>query len=387
MRRAKMDASLPTLDVATCTAPSICPKGQCLNNTREKDTIDKLHQLIDLPSIMRSVHTFEFRAADVLYSEPAQSDQLFAACQVKTSRLASNRNCFTFHLNAADMLSILQKNMSLLAIGIDQDDAIIVAWFFHSPSDDGEITSKLTEFADKAFTPVYQLKMATRSPFAKWYNHPTYRFDLDPKLPKSAAERARLLERIGKGVRAEPFKKTIDFFNDDESQIPGSGHLAQHRVLLATRALFSPERCAHIGLPHIKFEKDLGDSYTRVNCRVRCDSPPFANMDVRVKDNVTTTTLSLRRDKKYPMDPDSIDVMQFTERSPPPDGETYVNHTIKAHQLTGLQIRHSDASGHIDGGWNRHGDIDLLQEAADEHGHHPVRRRMEASTCSCRIHA
>lgn len=269
------------------------PKGQTNTNNLEKLAIDNLHTLINIGTYLTSVHLLEFRLADVAYSmitNDIETD-LFAADQVKAARVNKHGSMTINHkgsvLNVESMIKILENNMSLTIIGMDKECNVEVVWFFY----DQDALNMLKQFDNiQYFAPRLYLKKISSYPFTIAYNNPKFRFE----VKKSEDDRIRLIQFKIDFVN-KVVKNTIQFLNEDDSQIPALNHRIEQKSFNIIR-----EAINKIGFKIIRLQSD---NYTQTDLRVN---------DAKIQNKVGTYMYTIRNRGRIPYNPDEIDIMQFS---------------------------------------------------------------------------
>lgn len=267
----------------------IVPKGLPTTSNFETDTIISLHNLINLDDLLKSQILLEHRLADVAY-QVMNSENWFAD-QVKCAHI-SKSGCCPYSskgviMTMGHILEILNKGMSLTCIAVDSEENIKVVWLFHGK----DVIDILCKFPfTQRFTPRAYLKRRSNSKFTQTYNLPQFRFNLEEE-----SEKLRLLNRKIK-ITNNFASYTLDYLNENESQIPLLNHRIEQKSFEMTR-----NACVKIG---IQITRDYHDSCTTVDFRVG---------GARIQDKVANTHFAMRGRGKYPYDPDKIDILQITD--------------------------------------------------------------------------
>lgn len=192
------------------------------------------------------------------------------------------------------MKAILQHNMSLILIGSSFDGRLDVVWLFHGQ----DAFTNIQAFDDSLqVSPRLHLStsLAAAKPFTQFITKPEYRFDIG----KSRSECKRLLARKVEIVRTGHLN-TLEFLNEDDSQVPGCNHRVEQAAFVLTR-----EACASIGAMVTRI---VNDGYGSVDFRVNPDS-----FNARLQDKVESNdSCGLRPQGRHPYNPDSVDILQIT---------------------------------------------------------------------------
>lgn len=141
------------------------------------------------------------------------------------------------------------------------------------------------------FAPRLHLKNKSSLAATVLCNKPEYRFDIG----KSDTEIIRLRDRRIQIVR-DGTKQTLQFLNEDMSQITGTNSKIEHSSFLLTRAA-----CAQFGC---LIEHFAGDSYSLIDFRM--------DKTCRIQDKVGDERIKLHRAGGHPLNPDAADVLQIT---------------------------------------------------------------------------
>jgi len=267
------------------------PKGIAINNKTESETIDSLNILINMDSIFNIKHLDEFRLADICYKEITDTCNLYFPEQVKTATAGENERC-VFNgnkktLTVATMKSIIQTGINLTCIGKTHEGKIDVVWTFYGEKS----LNMLSQFEDKQlFQPQLHLKVKSSNKFTAEYNKPEYRFDVG----KNEKECERLFAYRSEVIISGK-KYSLKYLNEDDSQIPSENHRREHKSFAFTR-----DTCAIIG---VIVKKNHKDSYGPVD---------FLVNETKVQDKVAGVTFKIRRLGQYPINPDTIDVLQIS---------------------------------------------------------------------------
>lgn len=273
------------------------PTGEASSNAKEMSAIDKLDELLVTKTKLHREHLLENRLADAAYCllrEDTSSD-VFAADQVKSS--GAYRGGVTFHcgpavMTVANMIKILADNMSLTCIGMKEDGEVDVVWFFQGRNAISAL-SKLE--ATYGFRAQLHLVRTSAHPFTKFINQAEYRFNVG----SSATECSRLLEAKVHFAKTG-HKFTLNFLNEDDSQIPSISNRVEQQAFALSRAA-----CSRIGAVAVR---QVQDGYGKIDFRV---NP--ATFNARIQDKVANTAFWLRRRGGYPYDPDAFDILQITQ--------------------------------------------------------------------------
>ena len=267
------------------------PKGiPCTNNVESK-AIDDLDRLIGVSNHMHREPLIEFRAYDIAYS--LIDGDGFVADQVKTSRVGTNGG-LTFQathrkLKVTNMISIL-ANGSLTCIGLTRDGVVDVVWFFTSAA-----IETLNTFKDKdqTFRPRLHPKTASNNTFTMAMQSEQFRFEVG----KSKEECDRLLQaKIG--FLATGTQKSLEFWNEDKSQIPCASHQVEQKSMKLLQAACEAN----------------GAIYTKPHDIMYGPIDFLINGTVRVQDKAMEKgkTFKFRNDGRLPYNPDKLDAFQVT---------------------------------------------------------------------------
>lgn len=264
------------------------PLGISINTNKEAKRLNDLHELLNMKEYVKIEHLLEHRIADVAYS--LKDDDLFVADQVKTACVGINHRLDfgheNKHLSVKHMISILENNMSLTCIGINEDKPDVV-WFFTYNA----INILKTFDNTQQFRPILHLKLRNNNKFTITMNDPIYRFDIG----KSSSEIERLLQYKLEFIKIG-IKYSIEFLNEDDSQIPCAAHRIEHESFVMTR-----DACAKIG---VIVKKQVEDNYTCIDFRI--------NNNVKIQDKTFKNRFTMRREQKLPYNPDSFDILQLS---------------------------------------------------------------------------
>jgi hypothetical protein len=257
------------------------PKGHIINNDKESNAINKLHILLDIDTYLDSQHLLEFRVADIAYR--LKNEQLYVADQVKSACIKQNQ--IYFNVTIGEMITILQKNMSLTCIAM-KNDKVEVVWFFYKNAID-----ILKNFdIKKVFTASYNLTRQSDNPFTLAINNSQFRYDVG----SAKTEITRLLEKKLDCVKKTDIKHSIQYFNEDDSQIMNPFHRIEHLSFAMTRTA-----CATI---NVSINRNYEDNYGPVDFRM--------NDTIKIQDKSYKKTIKMRGPGKYPYNPDLIDIFQ-----------------------------------------------------------------------------
>ena len=270
-------------------------KGTCSTHNKESEASLALDTLLQLDKDLRRVVLFENRLADVAYSLLVQDSTIpdqFAPDQVKSAK-ADKHGRLTFNhegtvIKAKGMISILEKGMSLTMIGKNSNNEPEVVWLFDQIGG----LSMLRNFPEtQPFQPRLHLKTTSYTPFTVACNKPEFRFDIS----KSDGEVLRLQQRRIQLTRMSP-KFTLQYLNEDDSQIPGGTHRIELKSFQLTRQV-----CQENGA---NVEHIVEDSYGPIDFRM--------NRSIRIQDKVGERRFCMRQVGRHPYDPDSFDILQVT---------------------------------------------------------------------------
>ena len=261
------------------------PKGVSTTTDKEMNAIDKLDELLGIEKYLDKQHLIEFRIADVAYRFKNGSDIEYVADQVKTS-YAKSKN-ITFSVTIKDMITILEKNMSLTCIAMN-DDIVDVIWFFYGTA----AIDILNNFEkNKKFKPTRHLTKKSNRPFTMAINDAMFRYDVGT----SKIEIERLLQQKLEFVKIG-VKQSIKYLNEDDTQIMSSSHRLEQQSFAMTR-----DACSKID---IKVARHHEDNYSCVDFRIKDK--------IKIQDKSYTTGFHMRRIGSLPYDPDKIDILQIS---------------------------------------------------------------------------
>lgn len=274
------------------------PTGVAKANLCEASAVNQLDELIELSRKLVRVHLLECRLADIAYCllTAVISQAVFVADQVKSST-ASADNQVTFNagrgvITVAHMLAILAKNMSLTCIGMDQKGKVDVVWFFYGAKaiEGLECFRTTQEFRPRLYLP------NPTHPFTKFVSQPQYRFEVS----RSKEECNRLLQCKIDFVQAGP-KQTLQFLNEDKSQLPSPNQWIEQEAFNMVR-----EACSLVGATLVRLPED---SYGKVDFHLNPES-----FDCRIQDKVANKqAFGFRKMRGHPFNPDAVDVLQVTQ--------------------------------------------------------------------------
>lgn len=295
------------------------PKGIASSNNAESCAVDELDALLGTADVLQRQHLYEFRLADIAYSLKGPCDYatdlaqaIWHAEQIKHAIADKQGRCM-FHMTVAGMMSYLNAGLSLTCIGKSADDKIDVVWFFHGAED----IELLRHFDDaQLFQPQLHLAREPYNKFTMEYNAQKYRYDVG----RSADECKRLLERKVSAVRGG-VKHTLEYLNEDDSQIPSPSHRIEQKAFALTRAA-----CRRVT---VDAQRYFQDAYGPVDFRV--------DNDARIQDKVFNNKngqVPMRKSGHYPYNPDGIDVFQLTD--------------IDTHKIYALPMRQMVQDGQVE---------------------------------------
>lgn len=270
-------------------------KGSCSMNSIETKTLTDLNMMCHMERYQCIELTQEHRLSDVAYSALDQNvtSEVFAADQVKTAQV-TNRGSLSFghhgrSIRIEDMVSILEAGVSLTMIGRDKNGRPDVVWLFDQ--DEGLAALKQLP-SSKYFLPRLHLKTASNHVVTNICNQAKFRFDVGLDNKEVLRYRDRRIE-----VTTKAPKFSIEYLNEDMSQIPSPTHREEQRSFLMTRA--ACRRCS------AQVTRQLQDSYGPIDFRL--------NSSVKIQDKVVMERLQIRKEGRYPYDPDSFDILQLTD--------------------------------------------------------------------------
>jgi len=267
------------------------PKGFANANKKESETINNLDILLNMHSKFDIKHLYENRLSDICYRELMSKNELYFPEQIKTATVEKNGR-LTFSacrekLTIYKMRSIIKTGISLICIGKTCEGQIDVVWLFYGEKS----LNMLSQFEDKQiFCPQLHLKLKSINKFTLEYNKPEYRFDVG----KNQTECERLFICRSEIILSAQ-KYTLKYLNEDDSQIPGEYHRKEHKSFVFTR-----DACDTI---NIIVQKSQEDSYGSVD---------FMVDGSRIQDKIAGRSFHIRNYAKYPINPDSIDVLQVS---------------------------------------------------------------------------
>jgi hypothetical protein len=273
----------------------VMPKGILTSIDAETKSINDLNILIGISDFVHRIHLHEFRLYDMAYCiiNDNINGEVFVADQVKSARVSDNNLTFNISngkLNIGVMISILECG-SLTCIGKDKDNKIDVVWFFYGINS----INILKKFnLNKEFRPNLHLTKKNYNEFTNTMNNEMFRFDVG----KSSKECHRLLEQKIEFIK-NGIKNSLQFWNEDDSQIPCENHRIEQRS-------FNMTRIACISI-NIKIERKFEYAYGPVDFIV--------NEIIRVQDKVVSSLkkFKVRNEGKLPYNPDDIDIFQVSD--------------------------------------------------------------------------
>lgn len=286
---------LKTRELASKMQSQKMTKGTCSTHTAESEASIALDTLLQLDRDLQRVVLLENRLADVAYSLLPQDSTIpgeFAPDQVKSAKVDRHGRANYSHwgtvITVKGMISILEKGMSLTMIGKNSDNEPEVVWLF----DQVDGLSMLKNFPEtQAFQPRLHLKIISYTPFTLACNKPEFRFD----IAKSDEEVSRLRQRRIQLTKLAP-KFSLQYLNEDDSQIPGATHRIELKAFQLTR-----EACQKHGAD---VEHIVEDSYGPIDFRM--------NGSIRIQDKVGERRFGMRQVGRHPYNPDSFDILQIT---------------------------------------------------------------------------
>ena len=191
-------------------------------------------------------------------------------------------------MTVSGMLKYVTAGLGLTCIGLTNEGVVDVVWFFYG---DEDIAWLSTLDPKQAFRPTLHLERQSSNAFTLAINTPEHRYEVG----KSAAERTRLLTRRMLAQRIG-VKRTLEFLNEDDSQIPAEKHRTEHKAFAMVRAA-----CARID---VLVERHHEDAYGAVDFRLGT---------ARVQDKNFSSQVNTRGAGRHPYDPDKFDILQFTD--------------------------------------------------------------------------
>ncbi len=276
-------------------------KGDCADHKQETNTIETLNELCKIHDIYHIEQLFEGRLADFAYCPKNDANgnllnRMYAAEQVKTATISSDGRVFFKHKNKTitieGMKSIIDKNMILICIALNLKAIPVKVWIFD------KFTSKdmLDKFEpEQRFQPVVNRQRKSENKFANTISEPQFCFDIqsgEKEISRLSQVRIQMIDRSQ--------KNSLQFLNEDESQIAAPSHIVEQKSYFMTR-----DACEK--LYKVKIHRDPRDSNSSVDFRI--------NDVIKVQDKCTTTdkcTFNLRQQGKYPYNPDDFDILQLT---------------------------------------------------------------------------
>ena len=270
------------------------PKGLHTSNNSEIKSIDDLDIMIGVSNYVYREHLIEYRLFDMAYCMINDNigNGVFVADQIKCSKVGEN-GCVSFHdmngfLTVKTMIAILE-NGSLTCIGKNQDNKVDVVWFLYG-TDAINILKKFN--MTQTFQPRLHLMRKTNNEFTIAMNNELFRFDVGQSESECNRLLIKRLEFIKKGN-----KYSLDFLNEDDSQIPGKDHRTEQKSFNMTRTA-----CNTI---LIKVERRYTDAYGPVDFII--------NNISRVQDKIASKKFCNRHEGKLPYNPDDIDIFQLSD--------------------------------------------------------------------------
>lgn len=270
-------------------------KGVACSHAVETQTSSDLAEMLNLCSSLHKVTLFEGRLADQAYCRSSDdiSDRVFvadqekSACESPQGQLAFNHNHTPITFDG--MLQILDTGYSLTMIGRRKSDGKPdVVWLFFGT----EAISALQTLPPKSpFSPRLHLKKKSSAPATVTCNDAKFRFDIG----SSEQEIVRLRERRVQIVE-QAKKYTLEYLNEDYSQIMGNNQKTEHESFLLTRSA-----CARLDS---KIEHFAEDSYSTTDFRL--------DKTCRIQDKVGHKQFKWRSTGGHPLDPNKVDVLQVT---------------------------------------------------------------------------
>jgi hypothetical protein len=272
----------------------VLPKGIATTHNSESKTVNDLDILIGISDYVHREHLVEFRLYDMAYCMMGDdiNKEVFVVDQIKSSR-ENNNGRVTFNASSAPItiktiVSILE-NGSLTFIGKNKDNIVDVVWFLYG----NNIINILKNFnMTQTFQPILHLQVKSYNEFTNTMNDPMFRFDVG----KSELECRRLLERKLEFIKNGP-KKSLMFWNENESQIPSISNIIEHESFLMTK-----NACKNID---IKIERRYEDAYGPIDFIV--------NGKAKIQDKVGSINYSFRHYGRYPYNPDDFDIFQVSD--------------------------------------------------------------------------
>ena len=271
------------------------PKGSPINNTAESNAIDEFNILLKLDDILCFQHLTEHRLADIAYKFVNKDDNAYVAIQVKSCTLSADNTkdlrlgfCHgESYMTIESMKNILLKNTGILCIGRDHNK-IDVVWFFH----DNRALNLLNSYENKMqFRPVPHPTRKSTNGFTNAYNSKDFRFDIGSSKTECERLRNEIITVVNDGD-----KHNLEFYNEDDSQIPSDSHKIEQDSFAMIRAA-----CQTID---VVIKRIHEDAYGPVDFRI--------NDVIRIQDKVAGKMIKFRRANGYPYNPDTIDAIQYT---------------------------------------------------------------------------
>ena len=278
-------------------------KGSAISNNIESTTIQQFHNLLNLEHHLCCHMLLEFRLADVAYAlrDADVTASVFIADQVKTACVQETGQVAFTHrgknITVAGILFILQEGMSLTCIAKSGEGEIHVVWYFQG---DQAIQMLRDHDSQIDFKPIVHLKVPSKNPFTIACNDPQYRFDVGD-VDVGRKEIQRLVESKLSFARSGP-KHTIDWLNEDDSQIPHKNQRLEQKSFEATRSACRRK--------DFTVEKLSADSSSSVDFHVRGSC-----FDAKIQDKVIgskSNSYCMRAYGGYPYHPDKFDALQIS---------------------------------------------------------------------------
>lgn len=269
---------------------AVRPKGVVPTHNLESHTFDQLSALINLPSTLEYAHLLECRKADVALRTKTQSLDTYAPIQNKTGTI-NPKSAVIFNIGTLKKLvEHLENGRGVICLSLAHKDASIVMVWFMTPAD---IQHLSVLDVSVHWRPTIDPKRKTSSSNISTLNDERYRFDM--RMP---AERQRLLRRLTKFATDNTSKHSLQFLNEDESQMAKNHYVEQLAYSVVRDALNTLQ---------VVCERRHEDAYTSVDYVI--------DGTVRVQDKSTTGAspqFCMRRRSGLPYNPDDLDVFQFT---------------------------------------------------------------------------
>ncbi len=263
--------------------------GKLVSQQLETNATLQLDKLLQMDQDFVRVDLLEFRRADVAYCQ-IDDDVLgsnFAADQIKSAS-SSKAGGFNFNTNVEDIIAYLKSNITVTFIGKDTTGELAVVWYF-DPIDGMKMLKKFD--LDQDFRPRLNIQRASEHKFSQECNVPLFRYNI-----KNNADEATRLKQRKIAVMEKLQKQTLEFWNEDLSQVPAQFHAEQISINMTKDA------CKSVGS---LVTRNVEDNSSSVDFRI--------DDHIRVQDkSVTISRPNFRFRTKRPYNPDNFDILQLT---------------------------------------------------------------------------